>query len=341
MAVTAQSILSDIRSGNLAPLYFLQGEEAFYIDQISDLIPEKALSEGEREFNLTVVYGRDSDVISVLNHARRFPMMAQRQVVIVKEAQQLQDIGRENGKKQLEAYCNEPVPTTVLVFCHKNKKLDQRTSLAKTIAKKGILLTTKKLYENQVPDWINDYVRGKNGTISPKATQLLTEYIGNNLERLSNELDKIFVNFEDQNVAIDENLIQEYVGINKEYNVFELQKALLVRDREKSFRIVNYFNSNPKANPHILTIFQLYGLFSKLLVATEHAGSSNKELASALRVNPYFVNDYVTGLRNYTVDKIISAIHEINEADAKLKGVNSGSISPESVLSELIFRILK
>ncbi len=340
MAVTAEAILNDINAGKFAHIYFLQGEETFYIDEISDLIPEKALNPPEKEFNLTVVYGKDADVITVLNHARRFPMMAERQVVVVKEAQQLSDIGRDTGRKLLEDYAKNPVPTTVLVICHKNKSFDQRTSAAKAIAKAGIMFNSKKIYENQVPTWIESYLKSKGSGISPKASLLLTEYIGNNLERLSNEIDKILVNFKDQAVTIDEDLIQQYVGINKEYNVFELQKALLFKDRLRCFRILNYFNSNPKANPPILVIFQLYSLYSRLLIASEIGNADRKSLASALKVNPYFINDYVNGLRNYPVNEIAAALRYINQADARLKGVDSGSMTAESILNELIYRLL-
>lgn len=340
MAITAQSIVKDINKGNFSPIYFLQGEEPYYIDLISDLIPKKALQPGESEFNQTIVYGKDADVATILNHARRFPMMAERQVVIVKEAQQISDLTRENGKKLLEHYAKAPVPTTVLVFCYKNKKFDSRTTVAKAIAKNGVMFAAKKIYENQVPTWIDTYLAERGASISPKASILLTEYIGNNLERLVNELNKILINFEGGKVNVDENLVQQYVGINKEYNIFELQKSLLLKDREKSFRIIRYFISNPKANPAVLTIFQLYSLYSKLLLASEITGGDRGAVASALKVNPYFVNDYISGLRNYNIEQIVKAIHYINVADGRLKGVDSGSMNNENILNELIYRLL-
>ena len=341
MAASAQSILADIDKGTFANFYFLEGEEVFYIDKISDAIQEKALSPADREFNLTVVYGKDANVISVLNHARRFPMMAERQVVIVKEAQQLSDFGREKAKEQLEQYLAAPVPTTILVFCYKNKKLDGRQKFSKTIAKAGVFLSTKKMYENQIPTWISEYVHQQGATINIKANQLLTEYIGNNLERLSNEIDKILINYKDRNVEIDDAMVQDFVGINKEYNIFELQNAILYKDKKKVFSIVNYFNANPKNNPPLMVPAQLYGVFSKLLIASGLKNADPKMLASSLKINPYFTKDYVAGLRNFNINSILASFTHLREADTKLKGVNSGGTDAGSIINELMFKLLR
>ncbi|MEM9857151.1 MAG: DNA polymerase III subunit delta [Bacteroidota bacterium] len=339
MATTPESILFDLKNKNYAPVYFLQGEETFYIDQISNYIEDHVLTEAEKGFNQTILYGRDAPMNVILTNARRFPMMSERQVVMVKEAQNIPDLNREGGQKLLSDYLENPVPSTVLVFCHKNKTLDKRKALGKAIEKKAVALTTKKLYDNQIPTWVTNYVKSKGFSASHKAVQMLSDSIGANLERLSNEIDKILINYKEP-IEIDEQIVQKYVGISKDYNVFELQKALTSKDVIKANRIINYFEANPKKNPLLPVIAVLFSFYSKLLIAHHAKDKSERNLASQLRVSPFFVKDYLTALRYYPLPKVIDNIQWIQRADLQSKGVDSGSVTDGQLLKELIFRLM-
>lgn len=339
MAHTPDSVLSDLKDKKYAPVYFLQGEETYYIDLISDYIERSVLNESEKGFNQTILYGRDVAMNVILTNAKRFPMMSERQVVIVKEAQNISDINKEQGQKLLLDYLANPVPSTVLVFCHKNKSLDKRKALGKNIDKKAVLVSTKKLYDNQVPAWIDGYIKSKRFGINTKSTQMLADAIGNDLERLANEIDKMLINFQEP-VQIDEAIVNKYVGISKDYNVFELQKALIVKDIMKANKIVNYFESNPKKNPIIPIISVLFSFYSKLLVAFHSKDKSERNLASILKVNPYFVKDYLLALNKYSVIQVINNIRHIKEADLKSKGVNNPSTPDGQLLKELVFKLL-
>ncbi|ELR70816.1 DNA polymerase III delta subunit [Fulvivirga imtechensis AK7] len=339
MAVTPESVLSDLKNKKYAPVYFLQGEETYYIDMIADYIEDNVLSDAEKGFNQTILYGRDVAMNVVLTNARRFPMMAEKQVVIVKEAQNISDINKEAGQKLLTDYLQNPVPSTILVFCYKNKTLDKRKTLGKTIEKQAVTVTTKKLYDNQVPAWVEQYIRSKGFGATPKAIQMLADSIGNDLERLANEVDKMLINFKEK-VQIDESTVQRYVGISKDYNVFELQKALISKDVVKANKIVNYFEANSKKNPIIPVIAILFSFYSKLLVAVHAKDKSERNLASLLKVSPYFVKDYLFALRNYSPVQVINNIHHIKEADLKSKGVDNISASDGQLLRELVFKLL-
>ncbi|TRX51416.1 DNA polymerase III subunit delta [Fulvivirga sp. M361] len=339
MALTPDAVLSDLKSKKYAPVYFLQGEETYYIDLIADFIEKNVLSEAEKGFNQTILYGRDVAMNVVLTNARRFPMMSDKQVVIVKEAQNISDLNREQGQKLLTDYLNNPVPSTILVFCHKNKTLDKRKALGKIIEKQAVALTTKKLYDNQVPAWIEGYLKSKNFSATTKAVQMLADSIGADLERLSNEIDKMLINFNEP-VQIDEQLVQKYVGISKEYNVFELQKALVVKDVVKANKILNHFGANPKKNPVLPVISILFSFFSKLLMAHHAKDKSERNLASTLKVSPYFVKDYSTALRYYSLANVVNNIHQLRSADLKSKGIGNTSTSEWELLKELVFRLL-
>ena len=339
MATTPDAVLSDLRNKKYAPVYFLQGEETYYIDLIADFIENNVLSDAEKGFNQTILYGRDVAMNAVLTNARRFPMMSDRQVVMVKEAQNISDINKEAGQKLLCDYLNNPVPSTVLVFCHKNKTLDKRKVLGKAIEKQAVAVTTKKLYDNQVPAWIESYIKGKRFAISAKAVQMLADSIGTDLERLANEIDKVLINFSEP-VEIDEQMVQKYVGISKEYNVFELQKALVVKDVVKANRIINHFGANPKKNPVLPVISVLFSFYSKLLIAHHTKDKSDRNLASALKVNPFFVKDYTAALRYYSLPDVVDNIHRIRLADLRSKGVDNASASEWQLLKELVFHLL-
>lgn len=335
----ASQIIKNILQGQYATIYFLQGEEPYYIDLISDMIEARALDEAAKSFNQVILYGKDVRVNDILGNARRFPMMSERQVVIVKEAQNILDIGREEGAKQLMQYLENPQPSTILVICHKHKRLDKRKALYKSLDKHAVCLTSNKLYDNQIPEWIKAYFREKEFPITNKAVYMLAEYIGNNLERLSNEIDKMLINFKEK-VEVNDAIIQKYIGISKEYNAFELQKAIAYREVVKANKIVKYFEANPKSNPVIPTIAILYLFFSKVLVLHATQDKSENNLAAVLKTNRFFVKDYLTAARNYPLPKVVSVIHALRHADLQSKGVNAGNIPDGEILKELVFMIM-
>jgi DNA polymerase III subunit delta len=339
MDAQVTKILTELKAGKYAPLYFLQGEETFYIDLISNYIENNVLTESERSFNQVIMYGKDVTMASILTNARRFPMMAERQVVIVKEAQDIQDLNKEMGPKLLLDYLTKQVPSTVLVFCHKHKTLDKRRELGKKIDQYAVMLNTKKLYENQLPEFVYEYIHEKNVTIDQQAVQVLCEYVGNDLHRMANEIDKLTISLpESGSISVDQ--VMNQVGVSKEYNVFELQKAILRRDPLLANKIVNYFESNTKKNPMIPVVAFLYSFFSKLLMAAQVADKSEKGLASELKVSPYALRDYTLALRQFPLPKIIDNLASIKDADLRLKGVNTGSADEGQIFRELVWRIM-
>lgn len=339
MASTPESVLKDLKANKYAPVYFLQGDEPYYIDLISDYIEKYCIQEHEKSFNQTVLYGKDTNTNTVLQHAKKFPMMAERQVVIVKEAQELSDLSKEAGEKFLNAYIQNPLPSTVLVFCHKYKTLDGRKSLGKNMDKFSVLVTTKKMYDNQLPEWITNFFTDKGFKIHPKAALLLAENIGNDLSRLANESEKLLINLKDKK-EVDEALVEKYVGISKEYNVFELQKALTNRDVVKANKIINYFEANPKNNPIIPTLAALFGFFNKILLVHGLDDKSDGSIAKTLGVNPFFAKDYSSAARSFPVQKTINIIHYLHEADLRSKGIGSNSMEEGQIMKELVFKIL-
>lgn len=335
----ANKIIGNLNAGQYAPIYFLQGEEPYYIDLISGIIEDNALDETAKGFNQIILYGKDVRMSDVLNNAKRFPMMSDRQVVIIKEAQNILDFGKEPGEKLLNSYLENPLPSTILVFCYKHKKLDKRKVISKVLEKHAVMLTSNKLYDNQVPDWIRNHFAQKKFKITDKGVFMLAEFIGNNLERLSNEIDKMLINFKEK-VEIDDHIIQKYIGISKEYNAFELQKAVVFREIVKANKIINYFETNPKNNPVIPIITILYNFFSKLMVLHSTQDKSDNNLASVLKVNRFFVRDYLAAARNYPTNKVISVIHDLRHADLQSKGVNAANLPDGQILKELIFKIM-
>lgn len=339
MDVAVKKILSDMKAGKFAPVYFLQGEETFYIDLISDYVEKNALTEAEKGFNQVVVYGKDVTMATILTHARRFPMMAQRQVVIVKEAQDIQDLGKETGSKLMLDYLTKAVPSTVLVFCHKNKSLDKRKELGKKIDQLSVCITTKRLYDNQLPEFVMEYASERKLAIDDRAVQALCEFVGNDLHRLVNEIDKLVISLQPgESITLEK--VMSQVGVSKEYNVFELQKALITRDALLANKIVNFYASNTRKNPVIPAVAFLFSFFSKLLAASQASDKSEKGLASELKVSPYAVRDYSMALRQYPLPKIIDNISFLKDADLKLKGVNTGSQDEGQVFRELVYRLM-
>ena len=330
-----KQLVSDIKNGNIKPIYFLMGEESYYIDKISDFIEDTVLAEEEKGFNQMVLYGRDASVDDIVSNAKRFPMMAERQVVIVKEAQ---DLSRTIEK--LATYAANPQPSTVLVVNYKYKKIDKRKALYKTIIKSGVVYESKKLYENQVADWIRRTLSGKDYTITPKAAQMLVEFLGTDLSKINNELDKLKLIIP-KGTQITPEHIEENIGISKDYNNFELRKAVGERNVLKAHRIVNYFGENPKDNPMVVTVALLFNFFSQLLHYHGLRDHSPRAVASALKINPYFVNEYVSAARNYPMKKVSSVIATLREFDVKGKGVGSNAVPQGDLLKELLVRIMQ
>lgn len=337
MAQTAESVLKDLENNKFAPLYFLQGEESFYIDRISDYIEANALQVHEKSFNQTVVYGKDVTMPQVLENARRFPMMAMRQVLIVKEAQDIKDFAKKTVQEALLQYAQKPVPTTVLVFAYKQKGLPASSPLRKGIEQLGVLVDSPKVYDNKVPAWVRNYCKQQGYPIKDKAAQLLSEHIGNDLGRISNELAKVMINYTPP-IEITEAMIAKHVGISKEYNVFELQAALGARDVLKANRIIHYFAANPKNNPLIPIISMLFSYFSKVLLVHQHVGMHKEEMAKLLGVNPYFVTDYLQAAQNYPLAKTLTIMDHLHAADLQSKGIDS-PMGDEQILRELVFKI--
>lgn len=326
-------IINDIKNGNFKPIYFLMGEEPYYIDKISEYIENNVLDEAEKGFNQTVMYGRDVAIDEIILSAKRFPMMAERQVIIVKEAQ---DLSRTIDK--LESYANNPQPTTVLVINYKYKKLDKRKKAYKAIAKSGLIFESKKMYENQVSDWIRRVLSGKKFNIEPKASHLLVEFLGTDLSKISNELDKLTSVLPAETI-INSNHIEENIGISKDFNNFELRKAVGERQVVKANRIINYFAQNPKNNPLVMTISLLNSFFTQLLMYHGLKDKSKGSVAKALGVNPYFVDDYFSAAKNYPMRKVSQVIGLLRDADVKSKGVGANQ-SHHDILKELLFKVM-
>ena len=339
MDASVKKILTALRAGKFDPVYFLQGEESYFIDVISDYIEQNALNDSEKSFNQVVLYGKDVTMATVLTNARRFPMMAEKQVVIIKEAQDIQDLNKELGTKLLLEYLKQPVPSTILVFCHKHKGLDKRKELGKNIEKLATTISGKKMYDNQLPDFLADYAREKKVSIDMQAVQALCEFVGNDLNRLTNEFDKVAIG-----LAVGEPVTMDHVlakvGISKEYNIFELQKAIVQRDLLQAARIVNYFERNTKRNPVIPVVAFMYSFFSKLLIASQVSDKSDKGLLSVLKISPYAIRDYTLALRYYNTPQIVENISSLKDTDLKLKGVNAGSAEDGQILRELIYRLM-
>jgi DNA polymerase III subunit delta len=336
---TPDAVLKELKSKKYHPFYFLHGEESYYIDLISDFIEENCLTAGEKGFNQIIMYGKDTNVQNIVSQARRFPMMASRQVVIVKELQQMDDWNKSDSNQVLLNYLEKPVPSTVLVFNHKHKTLAKNTSLYKKIEAKATVIESKKIYESQVPNWIHQYIQTKNLKIEAKATQLLVEAIGADLGKLHNELDKLTLNIA-ENTPITEDLIEKYVGISKDYNVFELQNAFIHGNLYKAKQIADYWAANPKKQPLILTLSLLYGFFSKALIAYHQKDRSEQNLAKALKVSPYFVKDYLQLMKNYTLADMVQTISHLRKADMQIKGIEAGNSSEGEILKELMAKII-
>lgn len=327
-------ILKDLKNKVYHPVYFLTGEEAYYIDLIADYIEEKVLDEAEKDFNQTVLYGKETDITTIVSEAKRYPMMANHNVVIVKEAQHL---SREIEK--LEPYLDNPTSTTILVFCYKYKKVDGRKSIGKKLKKNAVFLETKKLYDNQVPDWINKFLKEKKYDITPQASLMIAESVGTDLSKIVNELNKLTINIPVGN-TIDPKAVEENIGISKDFNTFELNKALGKKDILKANQIALHFAKNEKEHPLVLTVGMLYTYFTNILKVHYAKEKTQNGLAAVLGVHPFFVQDYTAAARNYNIKKAVKIIEYLRDYDLKSKGVNNTSTTNGELLKELIFKIL-
>ncbi|MDX9928335.1 MAG: DNA polymerase III subunit delta [Bacteroidales bacterium] len=334
MATTCESIIADIRKKAYRPVYFLAGEEPYYIDVISRFIEENVLTPEERDFNQNIVYGDDTTITGIIELARRFPMMASHQVIIVREAQTVKKI------EDLAIYLDNPLLSTILVINYKYRKLDKRTRLYKLLEEKGVFFESPRLYEYQVPGWINHYLMGRGVKIEPEAGQLLTEYLGTDLGKIANELDKLIISLPKANPVVNMAIVGKSIGISKDYNNFELQKAIGERNIEKANLIIKYFAQNPKDNPVILTLSVLFSYFSRVLMYHSLKDRTKNSVAAALKVNPFFVREYETAARNYSVSKTVSVISLLRLYDMRSKGVGDGGTDHGDLLKELVYRIM-
>lgn len=326
-------IIKEIKSGNFKPIYFLMGEEPYYIDKLTGYIEDNVLTEEEKGFNQIVLYGRDTSIEDIVSNAKRYPMMAERQVVIVKEAQEL-----SRTIDKLESYAENPQPTTVLVFAYKYKTLDKRKKVTKVLAKAGIVFESKKLYENQVGEWIKRVLSGQKYGIEPKAAAMLVEFLGTDLSKISNELDKLKIILP-KGHTITAKDIEDNIGISKDYNNFELRKAIGEKNQLKAYQIITYFSQNPKDNPIVVTTGLVFGFFSQLLQYHGLKDKSKANVARVLKVNPYFLSDYDIAIKNYPMRKVSAIVSALREVDVKSKGVGANSITQHDLLKEMLIKI--
>ena len=330
---TVQSILNEIKAGDIRPLYFLMGEEAFFIDQISTFIETSVLDETQRGFDQTTIYGKDTSIDAIVSSAKRFPMLAERQVIVVKEAQNL-----SRTIEDLLPYVKNPQHTTTLVICYKYKSIDKRKALYKALSKAHVVFESKKIYDSKIPSWISGELQKMNLKITPKASYLLSEFLGNDLAKISNELSKLQLVMGDNDLITPE-LIQINIGISKDFNNFELQKAIAQLDQKKAYQIVRYFSENPNQHPMVLTVATLYSFFSKLMILHTVNDRNPKVLSRAIGVNPYFLNDYTAAAKNFPMRRISSVFQTLRTIDVKSKGVGA-NLKQLDLYQELIFRIL-
>jgi DNA polymerase-3 subunit delta len=339
--MTADDILKDLKNRKYKPLYLLHGEEPYFIDQVSNFVEHKLLPDAEKGFNQTVLYGKDTEIMTVLSAAKRYPMMAEYQVVLVKEAQDMKWGRDDDDKKSINPllnYLESPLPSTILVFCYKYGKFDKRKKTYKAIEKNGVIFESVPLYDSKIPSWVEGFVTTKGYRIDPQASAMLAEYLGNDLSKIANEMEKLMLNVP-AGQAITMQHVQDNIGISKEYNVFELQSALSRKDPFKVNQIVNYFQANPKANPIVLVLGNLNNFFSKVLLYHYAKDKSPQNLARELGVSPYFLKDYELAARSYNYGKSMQIISLLREYDLKSKGVDSNSDNGE-LMKELMFKIL-
>ncbi len=332
--MSVEKILSNWKNGSFKPVYWLEGEESYFIDILVNYAEKHILKESEASFNLSVFYGKDADWAAVINACRRYPMFAERQVVLLKEAQQMRDL------EKLEGYIENPLSSTVFVVSHKEKKVDGRGKLSKALKKSTAeVFTTKKLYENQLPEWANTIIVNRGLTIQPKALHILVDHVGNDLSRIENEIEKLTLNLAGKK-TITEDDIEKFIGVSKEFNVFELQAAIGQKDLAKSIRIIQYFESNPKAAPIQLILPSIYNFFSKLYILKGTSGANSQNAASILGVQPFFVKEYLSAASKFdfeSVEKVLLLLHQYN---LRSIGVHNGGATDAGLLKEMVVKIM-
>jgi DNA polymerase-3 subunit delta len=334
MPVTYEEIISDLKKRIFKPVYFLAGEEPYYIDLITEYIQEKVLPEDEKAFNQIILYGEDTNIASIIDTARRFPMMSSHQVLIIKEAQALKKL------EELIIYLEKPLLSTILVFSYKYKTIDKRTKLHKILESYGVYFESPRIRDYLIPAWIERYLMTKGIKADPTASAMLTEYLGTDLHKIVNELDKLIITLPPGEPEITTTLIEKNIGISKDYNIFELQKAIGERNILKANMIIHYFADNPKDNPITFSIASLFGFFSKLLTFHYLTDKSKNNVASVLKINPYFVKEYENSASKYNVAKTVQIISLLRTYDMKSKGYGDPGTEPGDLLKELVFRIL-
>ncbi|MBC7946819.1 MAG: DNA polymerase III subunit delta [Chitinophagaceae bacterium] len=331
--MAVDKIIADWKKQVFKPVYWLEGEEEYFIDKAVEYAEHHILSENDASFNLSIFYGRDATWADVVNACMRYPMFAERQVVLLKEGQQMRDI------EKLEAYVENPLTSTVFIVAYKNKKVDGRTKFAKVLKEKGVLISTKKIYDNQLPEWTQSLVESRGLGISPKGLALLVDHIGNDLNRIENEITKISVNL-GKRKTISEEDIEEFVGVSKEFNVFELQSAIGKKDLPKAIRIIQYFEANPKAAPIQLVLPSLYGFFSKVFMIHGAGTQDDKGVAAAIGITPFFVKDYLQAAKVYDYESTERALLLLHQYNLKSVGVNSVGAGDASLLKELVIKMI-
>lgn len=332
---TYEEIARDLKKRLYKPVYYLMGEESYYIDRIAEYIAQTVLNESEKEFNQTIVYGTDTDIATIINAAKRYPMMAKYQVVIVKEAQNVKNM------EDLSFYLQKPLESTILVLCHKHGTLDRRKKLAAEIDKVGVLFESKKIKEVQLPGFISSYLKRKSVEIEPKATEMMAEFVGTDLSRMAGELEKLIITLPKGQRRITPEQIERNIGISKDYNNFELRNALIAKDVFKANQIIKYFEENPKTNPLQMTLAVLFNFFSNLMLAYYAPEKSEQGIASQLGFkSPWQSKDYLFAMRKYSGVKVMQIIGEIRYCDAKSKGVGNASARDGELLRELVYKIL-
>ncbi len=331
--MTASSIITKWKNKEYKPIYWLEGDEDYFIDEIMEYAEKKILSESEAEFNQTIFYGKDANWADIVNACRRYPMFAERQVVLLKEAQQMKDVDK------LEAYVENPLPSTILVVSYKGKTLDGRQKFSKVIKKTGEVFQSKKMYENQLPGWINSYLQANGFTIKPKALALLVDHIGNDLSRIVNEIEKLSLNLGAEKI-ITEDDIEKFIGISKEYNIFELQNALSRKDQPKAIRIIQYFEANPKAVPVQLILPSLYSYFSKILSVYQMHDKSERAIKPVFNYNPALVEQVMENIKNYSFLEMEQVILLLHDSNLKSIGIGNSVISTGALMKELSYKIM-
>ena len=334
MAVTYEEIISDLKNRIFKPVYFLAGEEPYYIDLITEYIEDKVLPEAEKAFNQIIIYGDDTNISAIIDTARRFPMMASHQVVIIKEAQSLKKI------EDLVIYLEKPLLSTILVFSYKYRTIDKRTKLFKALENHGVYFESLRIRDYLIPGWIDRYLMTKGIKTDPSASAMLTEYLGTDLHKIVNELDKLIITLPAGKPVITTSLIEKNIGISKDYNNFELQKAIGEKNVLKANMIVHYFANNPKDNPITLSIASLFSFFSKLLTYHYLTDKSKNSVAAVLKVNPFFVKDYENSAVKYNATKTVQIISLLRTYDMKSKGYGDPGTEPGDLLKEMVYKIL-